>query len=205
MITQAPQTYDERLAAVVNTDHATSRDLQRALEQLRTEIQLRQEVELRLRTEIQDRERAEQQLRSNLELIQTQEQTLSDLSSPILQIWKGVVAVPIVGRVEDHRIVQLRENLLTRIRELQARFVILDLTGAETPEGSTVSNILSIVQAARLLGAQSLLSGISPDMASLLVNEASDFRHVRAHATLEDALRYALQHLERRSSAKKLA
>lgn len=194
-VTPAKTTYAERLAAVVDTEAATREDLRSALDRVRDEVRERQRVEARLREEIAERQRVEDELRAKLELIERQERAIHELSTPILQVWPGIVALPIVGPVDGERVARMTESLLARISQTHARCVILDLTGADALDEAAAGNLLRIVTAARLLGAVCLLSGISPRMAATLVAIDAPLRGVSAHGTLESALQAAIRDL----------
>lgn len=193
--TPAEQTYEERLAAIVDTEAATGEDLRNALARERDEVRERQRAEARLREEIVERQRVEEELRAKLELIERQEQMISELSTPILQVWPGIVALPIVGPVDGGRVARMTEDLLERITQTHARYVILDLTGADALDEAAAANLLRIVSAARLLGAVCLLSGISPRMSATLVAIDAPLSGVSAFGTLEAALQSAIRNL----------
>ncbi|MBZ5715149.1 STAS domain-containing protein [Nannocystis pusilla] len=194
-VTPTEQTYAARVAAIVDTEAATREDLREALARVRDEVRERQRVEARLRDEITERQRVEDELRAKLELIERQEQAISELSTPILQVWPGIVALPIVGPVDGERVARMTESLLARISQTHARHVILDLTGADALDEAAAANLLRIVSAARLLGAACLLSGISPRMSATLVAIDAPLAGVSAFGTLEAALQAAIRNL----------
>ena len=210
VITPASRTYDDRLRAVVEGEAATRQDLQDALGRLRDEVRERQsvearlrdeiaerqEVEARMRAEIGERERVEAELRGKLDVIERQKRAIHELSTPILQVWPGIVALPVIGAVDQERVSRMMEGVLGRIVQTRARVVILDLTGAEAIDGAATANLLRIAGAARLLGADCLLSGISPEMSSTLVELGAEFHRISAHSTLETALQEAIRRLK---------
>jgi rsbT co-antagonist protein RsbR len=174
-VTPAAKTYAQRLAEVVDSDTATREDLKRTLAQLRDEISQRQRVE--------------GELRATIEVIHRQEQKLREVTTPILQVWPEIVALPIVGVIDSERVASIMESLLVKITATRARLVIIDLTGADSLDAAAAGNLLQVIRAARLLGARGVLSGISPTMAETLVNTESQLHGIRAYSTLEAALR----------------
>jgi rsbT co-antagonist protein RsbR len=145
-----------------------------------------------LERDITDRVRAEMDLNEKLALIEKQQQSIQELSSPILQVWEGVIAVPIVGVVDSQRAANITESLLHAVVEQQARFVILDLTGVDVVDTSTADHFGKITRGVTLLGAECLVCGIRPAVAQAVasLNVWSD--QVRTYATMQSALRKAI-------------
>lgn len=194
-VTQATETYPERLAATLDTEVATREDLKEALKRLRDEVHERQKIEARLREENAERQRVELELRNKLAVIERQERALHALSTPILQVSPGVIAMPIIGSIDVERVSRMTEDLLSRITQIHAKFVILDLTGADILDEAALGSLLRVVTAVRLLGADCLLSGISPRMATAIVASGKELRSVGAFSTLETALAEASRRL----------
>jgi PAS domain S-box-containing protein len=120
------------------------------------------------------------------------EAALRALSTPIIQAWEGVLALPIIGSVDGQRAAQMMEMLLGEIVRTRARFAVLDLTGVETVDTATVANLLRIVRAAGLLGSRCLVSGIAPAVAQTMVTAGGSAEGLQTFGKLQDALRYAL-------------
>lgn len=120
------------------------------------------------------------------------EAALRALSTPIIQAWEGVLALPVIGSVDGQRAAQMMEMLLGEIVRTRARFAVLDLTGVETVDTATVANLLRIVRAAGLLGSQCLVSGIAPALAQTMVTAGGSAEGLQTFGKLQDALRYAL-------------
>src|SRR6185503_2828894 len=123
-----------------------------AEERLTQEIQERKLAEERLTQEIQDRRQVEQELRVNLDIIQRQEAAIRAMSTPILELWEGVLTMPVIGRVDSGRAAQMMEQLLVEITQKRARITILDLTAVEIIDADAANHVLRLVRAAALLG-----------------------------------------------------
>jgi len=187
------RTVDAQLEVLITADKATRADLDAALDRLKQEIHERKQAEERLKREIHDRKQAEQTLLDKLEIIRRQEDSIRAMSTPILQLWEGVLALPVIGLVDNARANQMMESLLDAIVKTQARFTILDLTGVDAMDTSAADHLLKVVRAARLLGTRCVISGISPDMAQTVVGLELDLAELSSFSTLESALRYTLR------------
>lgn len=141
-----------------------------------------------------ERMHIERDLRAAREVL---ERTVSALSTPMLRVWRGVVAVPLIGALDLERARNIGETLLTELAATKARFAILDLTGVdEDLDVATADSVLRIGHAVALLGAEALLSGIRPSLAQSLVSEEAclgqlaDFRTFHSmHAALAHCMR----------------
>lgn len=193
VVRPANRTIDEDLDELLATEHATRADLTSALERLRSEVEERRRVEEDLRREVEERKRIEEELTNKADLVRRQEEAIRAMSTPILQLWDGVLTMPVIGLMDSTRASMMMESLLAAITEKQARFTILDLTGVEVIDSAAASHVLSLVQAARLLGTQCLVSGISPAMASTIVSIGLDLSTLKTFGTLEAALRFAIK------------
>ncbi|UQA55976.1 STAS domain-containing protein [Polyangium aurulentum] len=177
-VSPSPRTLEERLAELVREEKATSADLSAALGQLRSEMD--------------ERRRVEEELVRKLEVIQQKEEEIRSLSTPILRIWRGVLALPVIGRVDGVRASQMMENLLSAIVDTGATFTILDLTGVGAVDHEAVDHMLRLVRAASLLGTRCLISGVSPRMAQIVVELGLNLSELVTFGTLEAALQYAI-------------
>jgi rsbT co-antagonist protein RsbR len=128
------------------------------------------------------------------ELAEQQTELVQALSTPVITVWPGVLALPIVGRVDDERAAMITATLLERVAAERATHVILDLTGVGAIAGNTMPALLRMVRAIGLLGASCLLTGISPAVAQQIVALGADDSSapVRALAQLSDALAHVL-------------
>ncbi|MBK6920059.1 MAG: STAS domain-containing protein [Deltaproteobacteria bacterium] len=121
--------------------------------------------------------------------IEQQRMTISALSTPIIDVWEGVVTLPLVGVIDTQRAVEMTERLLARIVESGARAVIIDLTGVEVVDTATADHLVRLTRAAGLLGARCFVTGIGPNIARTLVGMGVDLGGVRTMRTLKEALR----------------
>jgi rsbT co-antagonist protein RsbR len=113
----------------------------------------------------------------------------------VIQVWDDILLLPLTGVIDSRRATQVMESLLQSIARASARFVILDITGVPMVDTSVASYLVRAVQAAQLLGCQSILAGISPEIAQTLVGLGVDFSHILTKATLQNGLEYALKQL----------
>ncbi|WP_369373003.1 STAS domain-containing protein [Streptomyces sp. cg36] len=132
-------------------------------------------------------------LSSGQELIERQRQQLLEVATPVIQLWESVVAVPLIGTLDSARSQVVMENLLDAIVAQRARYAILDITGVPTVDSLVAQHLMKTVAAARLMGAECLVSGIRPAIAQTIVHLGIDLGTVVTHATLADALAYALR------------
>ncbi len=136
-----------------------------------------------------ERERAELQQ----QIIDSQRQTLDELSSPLLPVADGVLVMPLVGTIDDTRSRQIMEALLTGVVEQRARTVILDVTGVRSLDSHAAEALVGAAQAARLLGARAILTGIRPEVADTLVALGVDLRGLITLGDLRSGVARALQ------------
>jgi rsbT co-antagonist protein RsbR len=127
------------------------------------------------------------------ELLVRQADALKQLSAPVLSVWKGVLALPLIGHLDPQRADRILEVLLGAVTQSRAHVAVLDLTGVDVIDSDTAGHLFRLVQAVALLGADCVLSGISPAVARLFVEQGVDLQRVRAFSTLEDALAYAMR------------
>jgi rsbT co-antagonist protein RsbR len=129
---------------------------------------------------------------SQADLIRKQQLALQELSTPVLDIWDDVLALPIIGTVDSSRSVQIVERLLAEIVAKQSRWVIIDVTGVEVIDTQTASHFLRIAKAVELLGASCLLTGLRPAVAQTLVQLDVDLRELRTLRSLKHGLRHCV-------------
>ena len=122
------------------------------------------------------------------------ERSLARLSMPIIRVWDGILAVPVVGSLDIDRTEMLMNTLLGEIARVSARTVILDVTGIDCVDEATASGILRIVASAKLLGSECHLSGVRGDVARTLASSSLDTSKCRTFATLKQALQHCLGH-----------
>ena len=133
--------------------------------------------------------------RSREQVIIRQQQELMELSTPVVTLWEGVLALPVIGTLDSARTQVVMENLLQRIVETGASIAIIDITGVPTVDTLTAQHLLKTVAAARLMGADCIISGIRPQIAQTIVHLGVDLGTVVTKATLADAFAVALRRL----------
>jgi rsbT co-antagonist protein RsbR len=129
------------------------------------------------------------------QVIVRQQQELLELSTPVVTLWDGVLALPLIGTLDSARTQVVMENLLQRIVESGASIAIIDITGVPTVDTLTAQHLLKTVAAARLMGADCIISGIRPQIAQTIVHLGVDLGTVITKATLADAFAVALRRL----------
>ena len=131
--------------------------------------------------------------KSREEVISRQQQELLELSTPVVKLWDGILALPMIGTLDSARTQVVMESLLQRIVETGADIAIIDITGVPTVDTLTAQHLLKTVTAARLMGAECIISGIRPQIAQTIVHLGVDLGAVITKATLADAFRRALE------------
>lgn len=131
-------------------------------------------------------------LNSGADVIAAQRQELMELSTPVVKLWNGVLAVPLIGTLDSVRSQIAMENLLQAIVDERAQVAILDITGVPTVDTLVAQHLLKTAMAARLMGAECVISGIRPQIAHTMVQLGIDLGEVATRATLADALSHAL-------------
>ncbi|GAA3398575.1 STAS domain-containing protein [Streptomyces roseoviridis] len=126
------------------------------------------------------------------ELIARQREQLLEVATPVIKLWEGVVAVPLIGTLDSARSQVVMENLLEAIIDQRARYAILDITGVATVDSLVAQHLMKTVAAARLMGAECIVSGIRPAIAQTIVHLGIDLGSILTRASLADALAYAL-------------
>ena len=133
--------------------------------------------------------------RNREHVIIRQQQELMELSTPVVTLWQGVLALPVIGTLDSARTQVVMENLLQKIVETGAGIAIIDITGVPTVDTLTAQHLLKTVAAARLMGADCIISGIRPQIAQTIVHLGVDLGTVLTKATLADAFAVALRRL----------
>ena len=127
------------------------------------------------------------------EVIQRQQEELLELSTPVVKLWEGILALPMIGTLDSARTQVVMESLLQQIVETGAQVVIIDITGVPTVDTLVAQHLLKTVAAARLMGTDCIISGIRPQIAQTIVHLGVDLSDVVTKATLADALAIAMQ------------
>jgi rsbT co-antagonist protein RsbR len=127
------------------------------------------------------------------EVIALQQQEMLELSTPVVQLWEGIVALPLIGTLDSARTQVVMETLLQRIVDTGAQIAIIDITGVPTVDTLVAQHLLKTVAAARLMGAECFISGIRPQIAQTVVHLGVELNDVVTKATLADAFRVAVE------------
>jgi len=126
------------------------------------------------------------------EIIADQAEAMLELSTPVIRLWEGVIAVPLVGTLDSARTQLVMEKLLETLVATGADHAVLDITGVPTVDTEVAQHLLKTASAARLLGAECIVSGIRPQVAQTIVSLGIEFGDIATKATLADALAHAL-------------
>lgn len=129
------------------------------------------------------------------EVIVRQQREVLELSTPVVKMWDGILALPIIGTLDSARTQTVMENLLQRIVDTGCETAIIDITGVPTVDTVTAQHLLKTVAAARLMGADCIISGIRPQIAQTIVHLGVDLSSVITKASLADAFALALKRL----------
>ncbi len=133
--------------------------------------------------------------KSREEVIARQQQELLELSTPVVQLWENVLALPLIGTLDSERTQIVMENLLNKIVSTGANIAIIDITGVPTVDTLVAQHLLKTVAAARLMGADCIISGIRPQIAQTIVHLGVDLTDVTTKASLAAAFTVALQRM----------
>jgi rsbT co-antagonist protein RsbR len=127
------------------------------------------------------------------EVIARQQEEMLELSTPVVKLWDGILALPMIGTLDSARTQTVMEALLQRIVETGADIAIIDITGVPTVDTLTAQHLIKTVTAARLMGAECIISGIRPQIAQTIVHLGVELGQVATKATMADALALALE------------
>jgi len=127
------------------------------------------------------------------EIIRRQQEEMLELSTPVVKLWEGVLALPMIGTLDSARTQIVMESLLQRIVETGSEIAIIDITGVPTVDTLVAQHLLKTVTAIRLMGADCIISGIRPQIAQTIVHLGIDLQGISTKATLADALTLALK------------
>jgi len=150
--------------------------------ELKKSIKLKEEMEEKLH-KIQEQQKT----------ILQQQEDLMELSSPVSKVWDNVLILPVIGTLDSQRTQIMMENLLQKIVATGCTTAILDITGVPTVDTQVANHLLKTVTAARLLGAECIVSGISPAIAQTIVHLGINLSNILTKATLQSAMIYAMK------------
>ena len=131
-------------------------------------------------------------LKGREEVIRRQETEMTELSTPVVELWEGVLALPVIGTLDSSRAQTVMENLLQKIVETGSSYAIIDITGVPTVDTLVAQHLLKTIAAARLMGAECIISGIRPQIAQTIVHLGVELQGVATKSTLADAFAIAL-------------
>jgi rsbT co-antagonist protein RsbR len=131
--------------------------------------------------------------KSREEVINRQQREMLELSTPVVKLWEGILALPMIGTLDSARTQVVMENLLQKVVDTGAQIAILDITGVPTVDTLVAQHLLKTVTALRLMGAECIISGVRPQIAQTIVHLGVDLQGVTTKANLADALALALK------------
>jgi rsbT co-antagonist protein RsbR len=138
-------------------------------------------------------------IKSREEIIRRQQQELLEISTPVVRLWEGILALPLIGTLDSSRMQIVMQNLLEAIVSQSATIAIIDITGVPTVDTLAAQHLLKTVAAARLMGADCIISGIRPQIAQTIIHLGVDLTAVITKATLADAFQIALRRLQNKT------
>ncbi len=127
--------------------------------------------------------------------LSAQEQALRETSTPITQIWDGVLTLPIIGALDSSRTMMVMEALLSRIAKDHARAVVMDLTGVKAIDSQVSHHLIQMVRAVQLMGSEAIITGIRPEIARALISLNIDMSDVTTRSSLSDGLKEAFRRM----------
>lgn len=125
------------------------------------------------------------------EVILRQTDEIAEISTPVIQVWDGIVALPIIGTLDSSRTQVVMENLLQEIVETESTIAILDISGVPAVDSLVAQHLIKTVAATRLMGAECIISGIRPEIAQTIVHLGIDLSNIITKASLASALKFA--------------
>jgi rsbT co-antagonist protein RsbR len=134
-------------------------------------------------------ERYQAELEDKLRTIESQRHAIAELSTPVMQVWDGVLCLPVVGLMDTSRSAEMTQTLLRAVVELKTKCCIIDITGIQVMDTGTADHFMRMARAVKLLGAECMLTGINPHIGQTIVQMGIDLRGVQTYRTLRDALR----------------
>lgn len=130
------------------------------------------------------------------EVIMRQNSEINEISTPVIRVWEGILALPIIGTLDSERTQVVMENLLQEIVNTGSNIAILDISGVPTVDTLVAQHLIKTVNATRLMGAECIISGIKPEIAQTIVHLGIDLEGIQTKASLAAALKYAFGKME---------
>jgi anti-anti-sigma factor len=139
-------------------------------------------------SDVTERKLAEMTLKEKLDIIERQQEAIHFLSTPIIEVWDGVLMMPLLGAVDGERAAHIMEVLLSAVVRARCRYVIIDLTGVNTIDAVSCDHIVKLVEAVQLLGSRGIVVGIRPEVAQTMVSLGLDLSRIVTLTNLREAL-----------------
>lgn len=139
-------------------------------------------------TDLTERKLSEASLRDKLLIIARQQEAIQILSTPIIEVWEGVLTVPILTAIDENRAARMTQTILETVSQTRCRHLILDLTGVQSIQAHTANHIIQLIRAVQLLGSQGIVVGIHPAVAQMLVSIGTDLDGISTMANVREAL-----------------
>ncbi len=143
-------------------------------------------------------EQKEELLKKREEDIRHLQDEILELSTPVIEVWDGIVALPLVGTLDSHRAHTAMQRLLESIEYTRSSFVIIDITGVPTVDSEVASHVLQTAGAVRLMGCETILTGVGPHIARVISEGDVDLDNIIVRARMTDGLHYAIGRLAER-------
>lgn len=140
-----------------------------------------------------ERQQTECELQEKLQTIQRQQDAINELSTPVIKVWEGLLVLPIIGTLDSQRTQRMMESLLQQIVATGSKIAILDITGVPVVDTMVANHLIKTITAAGLMGAECILSGISPTIAQTIVHLGIDLTGIKTKSTMLEAMRYAIR------------
>ena len=153
-------------------------------------IHIDQPADMLIFRDITERKRLERELQQAFNRLKA---SYEELSIPVIQVWDGVLVLPIIGVLDSERINRLMETMLAKIVETQSRVVIIDVTGVRSIDTNVANHLINVTKAAKLLGTRCIVTGIKPGTAHTLVGLGVDMSGITTKRSMQDGLKSALQ------------
>lgn len=138
----------------------------------------------------------EMYLKGREEVIQEQQKSMLELSTPVIQVWDEILVLPLIGTIDSARAKQIMESLLAGIVATKSSMIILDITGVPAVDTEVANRLLRTMQAAKLMGAECILTGLSPQISQTMVHLDIDLAGVNTRAVFQDGLELAFRKLK---------
>jgi rsbT co-antagonist protein RsbR len=129
------------------------------------------------------------------ERLRQQARTISEISTPTIKLWDGIVVLPVIGVVDSNRAQQMMEKMLQKIVSTSAKVIILDISGVAAVDTAVANHLIKITKATQLLGCRCVISGVSPAVAQTIINLGIDMEGIYTNSTLSDALQEAFTYI----------